>query len=212
MKIKKFPQSCLLYSSNNTRLLVDPGCVKFEEKFLKDWKTADAVLITHKHSDHMNVNALKELNLPIYSTKEVASCIPELKVNIIKEADSFSVKEIKINVVKAVHGFISADGEILENIGFVLDDNKKRLYITSDTIRFKNNVKADIVFADVTAFDASMNLWGASQTTKDVGAKMLIVAHQDAGKMLYDKKQIEDYLSKESINFIIPEINQEFEV
>lgn len=212
MKIKKFPQSCLLYTSNKTRLLIDPGCVKYEEKFLEDWKTADAVLVTHRHSDHLNANALKQLNLPIYTTKEVASCIPELKTNIIKAGDTLSIGNLKISVVKAIHGYMLAEGEIKENVGFVIDDGKETLYITSDTIRFKNEIKADVIFADVTAFDASMNLWGASQTTRDVGAKLLIVAHQDAGKMLYDKEQIETYLSKENINFKIPKICEEFEI
>lgn len=212
MKITKFPQSCILVESRKTKLLIDPGTVKFDEKFLKSWKKADAILVTHRHSDHINAVALEKLNVPIYSTKEVAKFYSNLKINIIKNKDNFSIGNINIEVVKAIHGYVLPKGEVKENVGFILDDGNKKLYVTSDTIRFKNNYKADVMFADVTAFDASMNLWGAVTTMKDVSANLLIVAHQDAGQMMYERKQIETYLAEQNINFIVPEILESFEI
>ena len=61
---------------------------------------------------------------------------------------------------------------------------------------------------DCTAFDASMNLWGAMQTYKDVQAKLLIIAHQESGKMIYDKNEIEQYLISNDVNFVIPKIEE----
>ena len=212
MKITKFPQSCILVENKKTKILVDPGTVKFDEKFLKDWKKADAILITHRHSDHINSVVLENLNVPIYSTKEVSKFFPNLKINKIKEKDVFAIGDFEIEVVKAIHGYMLPAGEIKENVGFVLNDGKKKLYVTSDTIRFKNNVKADVMFADVTAFDASMNLWGAVTTMKDVEADLLIVAHQDAGQMLYEKEQIEKYLTAQNVNYIIPDILESFKI
>lgn len=212
MKIKKFPQSCILVETNGTKILIDPGSVKFDEKFVTSFKSADAILVTHRHSDHINAAVLQTLARPIYSTSEVSAHNPNLSINIIKNGDVFKIGKVQVEVVKALHGFISADGDVLENVGFILDDGKTRLYVTSDTIRFKNNYKADVIFADVTAFDASMNLWGAAQTARDVGARLLIVAHQEGGKVLYDKKQIADYLTQEKVNFLVPEIGQEFEI
>ncbi len=212
MKITKFPQSCCIIESQGKKILIDPSTVKFDEKFVQDWKKVDAIFVTHKHGDHIHPTAIKNLNVPIYSTSEVANTFPELSINIVKAGDVISIGEIKIEVVKAVHGYISKAGEIIENVGFIIDDGKTRLYVTSDTVRFENNYKADAVFADVTAFDASMNLWGATQTMQDVGAKLLIVAHQDTGRVMYDKDYIKSYLNKENINFIIPEIYQTFEI
>ena len=38
MKIKKFPQSCVLITSNSgSGLLIDPGKLKYQESFLEDW-------------------------------------------------------------------------------------------------------------------------------------------------------------------------------
>ncbi len=212
MKITKFPQSCILVESLGTKILVDPGKTKCDEKFLDYWKTADAVLITHRHGDHCFVPAIKQLSAPVYSTKEVQDFAKDLKINIIKQTDVFNIGKIKVEVVAAIHGYISEAGDIKENVGFILDDGKTRLYITSDTIRFKNNYKADVLFADITAFDASMNLWGATATFNEVGAKLLIVAHQDEGRMMYEQKQIEDYLKSQNIEYIIPAILQSFEI
>lgn len=206
MKITKFPQSCILIETMDKKILVDPGKTKYEDRFLDYWKTADIILVTHRHGDHLNVNIVKQLAKPIYSTKEVQEFAKELDINIIKENDEFNIGQVKIEVVKAIHGYMLPAGEIKENVGFIIDDGSIRLYITSDTIRFKNEYKADVMFADVTAFDASMNLWGATATMKEVGANLLIVAHQDEGKMLYDKKQVEQYLNSQNINYIIPDI------
>ena len=87
MKIKKYPQSCLLIETNNKKVLVDAGSLKFQDKFLDEWKTADIILITHKHGDHIKSDVLKNINIPIYSTEEVQNTYPEVKFNIIKEKD-----------------------------------------------------------------------------------------------------------------------------
>ncbi len=212
MKITKFPQSCILIETKGIKILIDPGKVKYMDSFLDYWKTADAILVTHRHGDHFNIDAMKQLSCPIYSTSEVQSFAPDLKINIIKEKDIFNIGKIKIEVVKAIHGFMLPAGEIKENVGYIIDDGKIRLYVSSDTIRFKNECKADVMFADITAFDASMNLWGATATFNEIGANLLIVAHQDDGKMMYEKKQIEDYLKSQNIKFVIPEILQTLEI
>lgn len=38
MKIKKFPQSCVLITSNSgSGILIDSGKLKYQESFLEDW-------------------------------------------------------------------------------------------------------------------------------------------------------------------------------
>ena len=211
MKIKKYPQSCIIVETKGVKILVDPGSVKFEEKFIDEWKTVDVILITHRHRDHINAEVLGKLDIPIYSTKEVLGYYPNLKINVIKNGDILQFNDVKVEVVNAIHGYVMVGSEILENVGFIIDDNSTRLYITSDTIRFKHDYKADILYANITAFDVSMNLWGATMTFKEVGAKVLIVAHQDTGKMMYTKEQICDYLNEQNINFVIPEIYEVLE-
>lgn len=214
MNLTKYPQSCILVESGGTKILIDPSTVQYDEKFLKIWKTADAVLVTHRHSDHIYAEILKDFKVLIYSTAEVQKFYPNLKIKVIKEKDIFNIGKLNVQVVKAIHGFIAADGEVLENVGFIVDDGKTKLYVTSDTIRYNGieKNKADVLFADVTAFDASMNLWGAGQTLKEVGARLLVVAHQEGGRMLYEKAQIEKYLTEQGIKFVIPSVGDTLDI
>ena len=67
--------------------MVDPGSLKFEEKFLERWKEANIILITHKHGDHIHKDILENLNIPIYATREVQNAYPTISFHIIKEND-----------------------------------------------------------------------------------------------------------------------------
>ncbi len=165
MKITKYPQSCVMIEVNNKKILIDAGGLKYQEKFFKDWKKSDIILITHKHTDHIKADTLKELNIPIYSTQEVQNEYPELNINIVKENDIITFDNLKIEVVKAVHGYnpnLKDGKEVFENVGYIIDDGNHRFYSTSDTICFKNDYKADIVALPVTAHGLTMSSYEAA--------------------------------------------------
>ena len=76
-----------MIETNNKKILVDAGSLKYQNKFLEEWIKVDIILITHKHGDHIKSDVLKDINIPIYSTEEVQNTYPEIKFNIIKEND-----------------------------------------------------------------------------------------------------------------------------
>ena len=41
MKITKYPQSCMMIEANNKKILVDPGKLKYQDNFKKEWEQAD---------------------------------------------------------------------------------------------------------------------------------------------------------------------------
>ncbi len=215
MKITKYPQSCLLIETNNKKILVDAGGLKYKEEYFDIWKQADIILLTHKHGDHVNYDVLKNIDVPIYSTLEVQNTYPELKINIIKENDTIPLDNINIEVVKAVHGYnpnLKNGGEVFENVGYIIDDNKTRLYITSDTICFNNDYKADIVALPVTAYGLTMSSYEASLFAKDLGAKLVLPIHMDNEKyptnLEYMKKNFETF----DINYKVLKIEESLEV
>ena len=182
MKITKYPQSCLLVETNNKKILIDAGGLKYQEKFLDNWKTVDLVLITHKHGDHIKIDVLKELNKPIYSTQEVQNTYPEIEFNIVKENDVLQFDNIKVEVVKAIHGYnpnLKDGKEVFENVGYIIDAGSCRLYITSDTICFKNDYKADVVALPITAHGLTMSSYEASLFANELGAKLVLPIHMD---------------------------------
>ena len=143
-----------MIETNNKRILVDAGSLKYQDRFLNEWKTADIILITHKHEDHIKSDVLKDINIPIYSTQEVQDTYPDIKFNIVKENDILDFDDVKIEVVKAIHGYnplLKNGGQVFENVGYIIDDGEHRLYTTSDTICFNNDYKADILALPVTA-------------------------------------------------------------
>ena len=215
MKITKYPQSCLMIETNNKRILVDAGGLKYKEKYFDIWKQADIILLTHKHGDHVNYDVLKNIGISIYSTLEVQNTYPELKINIIKENDNINLDSINIEVVKAVHGYnpnLKNGGEVFENVGYIIDDDKTRLYITSDTICFNNDYKADIVTLPVTAYGLTMSSYEASLFAKELGAKLVLPIHMDNEKyptnLEYMKKNFETF----DINYKVLEIEESLEV
>ncbi len=58
MRITHLGHACLLVETSGTRLLVDPGTFSAGYRALRD---LDAVLLTHQHPDHVDVEALPDL-------------------------------------------------------------------------------------------------------------------------------------------------------
>ena len=204
-----------MVETNNIKILVDPGSLKYQDKFLSKWQEADVILVTHKHFDHIYPEVLKSLNIPIYSTKEVQDTYPELDINIVKENDILTFGDIKVEVVKAIHGFnplLKKGGEVLENVGYIIDDSKHRLYVTSDTISFNNDYKADIVALPTTAHGITMSAYEAALWSKDMGAKLVLPVHMDNDVYPLDLEVIKQNFRNENIEFKILDIEEEIDI
>ncbi len=217
MKITKYPQSCLLIETKGKKILVDPGVLKYKEEYFDIWNKVDVVFITHKHPDHFNVEILQKLNkdIIIYSTKEVSDSASNLDIQIIKENDVVILDDLKIEVVKAVHGYqplLKGDKEIHENVGYIIDDQVNRLYITSDTICFKNNYKADILCLPVTGYGLTMSSFEAALYAKEVEAKIVLPVHMDNTAYPPDFNYINETFNKYDVNYKILENEEIFNI
>lgn len=187
MKIKKYNQSCLLIQTNNKKILIDPGNIGYEEYLLKEWGNIDYILITHRHRDHCNVEAIniiaKRDNVKIFTTKEVAENTNLINPIIVKHGDVIELEDIKIEVTKAIHGFFTkmkkSGGEIFENVGYILDDGNKRLYTTSDTINFNNNYKCDILCMPFNGNGLTLGIIDGVMFAQDINPELLLPIHME---------------------------------
>ena len=217
MKITKFPQSCLLIETEERKILIDPGTLKYKEEYFDIWNNADIILITHKHPDHCNTEVLEKINknINIYSTQEVQEANKNLNINIVKENDIIELDNIKIEVVHAIHGYqplLKGDKEIHENVGYIVDDGENRLYTTSDTICFKNDYKADILCIPVTGHGLTMSAFEAALYAKEVGATLTIPIHMENPAFPPDFKYIEEMFNKYEVEYEILENDETIEV
>lgn len=185
MKITKYNQSCLLVETNNKRILIDPGKIGYEESLLDEWKNINYILVTHRHGDHCNQDAINTIvkrdNAQIYTTKEVADHVDLINPIIVKQGDIVNLGNIKIEVTKAVHGFLTkmkkTGGEIFENVGYIIDDGNKRLYETSDTINFNNEYKCDILCMPFNGNGLTLGIIDGVEFAQDINPKLVIPIH-----------------------------------
>lgn len=217
MKITKFPQSCLLIKTKGKKILIDPGTLKYKEEYFDIWNNVDIILITHKHPDHCNTEVLEKINnnIKIYSSKEVQDANKNLNISVVKENDIIELDDIKIEVVHAIHGYqplLKGDKEINENIGYIVDDGKNRLYTTSDTICFKNDYKADILCIPVTGHGLTMSAFEASLYAKEVGATLTIPIHMDNPSFPPDFEYIKEMFEKYEVEYEILENEETIEI
>lgn len=187
MKITKYNQSCLLIETNNKRILVDPGNIGYSEELLDEWKDIDYILVTHRHGDHCNADAINSIikrdNSKLYTTKEVVDNVDLINPIIVKQGDTIKLDNIIVEVTKAIHGFFTkmkyGNGEIFENVGYIIDDGTKRLYTTSDTINFNNNYKCDILCMPFNGNGLTLGIIDGVMFAKDINPKIVLPIHTE---------------------------------
>ncbi|GAB3287745.1 MBL fold metallo-hydrolase [Parasphingorhabdus pacifica] len=125
MRITHFGHSCVLLEKDTTRVLFDPGA--FSTAF-EDLRDLDAIVITHQHADHVDVDrlpALIENNRQAQLITDTGSA--EILVGrgftptAADAGDSFDVGEFAFNVVGGKHAVIHPDLPQVDNIGYVVD-------------------------------------------------------------------------------------------
>lgn len=213
MKIKKYPHSCILIETQGKQVLFDPGNIKVKDEYIEEWKKVDAIFVTHRHGDHCYAKVLKDLEVPIYSTAEVQEKYPELKVKIVREGDCITLDDIKVEVVNAIHGYLPSmkNDSIKENVGYILDDGNKRVYISGDTICFENDYKADIACIGVSGH-VSMTEYEAGLTALEMGASLLIPVHMESPNHPVQLEKVVSTLKSLGVTYKVLENGQVLEV
>jgi L-ascorbate metabolism protein UlaG (beta-lactamase superfamily) len=125
MQLRKFGHSCLLVSSGEGRVLIDPGT--FSSGF-EDLDGLTAVLITHQHPDHLDVGRLEPLMernpdarlVTDVGTAQVLRDEHGIEANVATAGESFDVG-ITVDVVGEQHAEIHPDIPRIPNAGYVLD-------------------------------------------------------------------------------------------
>ncbi|MBI2020751.1 MBL fold metallo-hydrolase [Candidatus Daviesbacteria bacterium] len=181
MKIKKYPQSHLLISGQNTKIIIDPGYITFEKGYkVEEFQGMDGYLITHQHADHLGPETIKGIaergKGKVYGNSDVVAKLKEVGVEaqIVYERQPFQVGEFEIMPVNLPHCKMQDGSDGPPNTGYLINgilflpgDGDKNPGITAD------NFALPIAGPSIT-YD------GALQFAQDIRAKLVIPIHYDS--------------------------------
>ncbi|KRV46620.1 MBL fold metallo-hydrolase [Wenjunlia vitaminophila] len=115
MRITKYTHACVRLEHEGRVLVIDPGTWS-EPAALTG---ADAVLVTHEHTDHVDVLRLAGLGVPVYAPAEAD--IPRLDVVQVSSGEEFTAAGFHVRAVGGRHAFIYAGQPDCANLGYVID-------------------------------------------------------------------------------------------
>lgn len=150
MQVTKYAHSCLRIEHDGGVLVVDPGGYSEPEAL----DGADAVLITHEHPDHVNVDvltrALERRPLPVHGPASLAGVLGDAAdaLVVVTPGESFTAAGVPVRAYGGQHAVIHPDIPVVENLGYLVNDV---VYHPGDALVVPDDVQVDTLFAPIHA-------------------------------------------------------------
>lgn len=151
MRLTKFGHSCVRIEHDGAVLVIDPG--SFTERAALDG--VDAVLVTHEHADHLDLDALadalaKRPAVTIQTHPSVASKMEALGdvVTSVESGQRFAAAGIPVRAYGGWHAEIHPEIPRVPNLGFVINDT---VCHPGDSFDVPDDVQIDTLFVPVSA-------------------------------------------------------------
>jgi len=125
MRITKYTHACVRINDGGRVLVIDPG--EWSEPEALDG--ADAVLVTHEHSDHVDSSRLAAAGIPVFAPD--GANLSGLEATWVRSGEVFEAAGFRVRAVGARHAFIYGNEPDCPNLGFVVND---RLYHPGDAL------------------------------------------------------------------------------
>jgi L-ascorbate metabolism protein UlaG (beta-lactamase superfamily) len=124
MRITHLGHACLLVELSDARILIDPGTFSPDAQ---EQRNLDAVLVTHQHPDHLDVErlpALLEANAGarLVTDPETAKQLQDegIEATALQAGDDVQVKAATVTGVGEMHALIHDDITLIHNTGMRL--------------------------------------------------------------------------------------------
>jgi L-ascorbate metabolism protein UlaG (beta-lactamase superfamily) len=175
MRITKLGHACVRIEHGGQVLVLDPGA--FTEPEAVDGATA--VLITHEHSDHLDVGRLKRTDAPVYTIEAVRAAIADAdgevaeRVHVVEPGQQLDAG-VPVTVVGEKHAVIHPDLPRFDNSGFVLEVGGLRVFHPGDALTVPE-VDVDVLLLPVHAPWNKMS--EVVDHAREVGAARSVAVH-----------------------------------
>ena len=123
MRVERHGHSCVVVRATST-LVVDPGVWSDVSAALD---SADAVLVTHEHPDHLAVEPVVASGLPVWGPAPVVDLLAAAgaardRLHQVCGGDLITPSGITVRVLGEWHELIHADAPRFANVGYLVDD------------------------------------------------------------------------------------------
>jgi L-ascorbate metabolism protein UlaG (beta-lactamase superfamily) len=149
VRLIKYAHACVRVEDDGAVLVIDPGA--FTERIALDG--VDAVLITHEHFDHLNVDALAdELGrrpaVRVFTHAAVAGQLDALReaVTIVASGEAFTAAGFRVRAYGGWHAEIHPDVPRVPNLGYLVND---LLYHPGDSFDVPADANVDTLFVPI---------------------------------------------------------------
>jgi L-ascorbate metabolism protein UlaG (beta-lactamase superfamily) len=120
MRITKYTHACVRLEHQGRALVIDPGTWSEPRALLG----ADAVLVTHEHTDHVDVLRLAGLGVPVFAP--VGADLPaaggiDLAVTRVSPGQRFTAAGFAVEAVGGRHATIYGGQPDCVNLGYLVD-------------------------------------------------------------------------------------------
>lgn len=175
MRITKFGHACVRVEDGSHAVVFDPGV--FTELDAVDGATA--VLITHEHADHYDVDRLRATDAPIFTIDAVATRIladaPDVaeRVTVVEPGDHFDVG-FAVRAVGELHAVIHPELPRFFNSGYVITVGGQKIYHPGDALT-QPGEQIDLLLVPSSA--PWLKVSEAIDFTREVDAPMNLAIH-----------------------------------
>jgi L-ascorbate metabolism protein UlaG (beta-lactamase superfamily) len=191
LRITKFSHSCVRFDGGGAVLVIDPG--SFSERAALDG--VDAVLITHEHADHLDVDALadtltKRPAVTVYTHTEVVPKLSGLDgiVTTVESGQAFEAAGFAVRAFGGRHAEIHPDVPRVVNLGFLLDDGTTTVYHPGDSFDVPTGAAVDTLFVPISG--PWLKLSESVEFVRAVAPRRAFALHDallnDNGSRIYD--------------------------
>ena len=196
MRITKFTHSCLRLEGDGV-LVVDPGV--FSER--SALAGADAVLLTHEHPDHLDIEAVTEAVAQRPDLRVIAhpGVLPQLEavaglavdsVTAVEPGAEFTAAGFTVRTYGGQHAVIHPDIPRIVNLGYLITDGAANLYHPGDSFVAPEGEAVETLFVPLHAPWAKLS--ESVDFVREVAPERAFALHdallKDFGAAIYDRQ------------------------
>lgn len=221
MKITKHMQSCFLIEASLGKILIDPGTYVFNQEGVNpnDFQKIDAIIITHEHQDHFdldNIEKIYQKNSPVfYTTSAILPIIlekmPEATVKILGSQKADKISDLLVTGVASKHGPLPTGAEPPIVAGALIDDGETKFYHPGDSVFLDDKINADIIATPICG-EVVMDIQKAKIELLKLNPKIAIPMHYDNPRFPVDVNDFDAAMKDTGIEVTILNPGQMFEV